>query len=244
MAEQALRVPHVDPDRVFFPLIALALIVFVIVGFAPTYYFKTLTGAPELSLAVHLHGFLFSLWVALFFAQTLLIRSGRRALHRRIGIAGAGLAVSMIVIATIVTMRASTRFPEPPWLFAVTFGDLLMFAVFVALAVNYRTVGVLHKRFMLLATVAILDAAVARWPIVAAVFGDDPASIVGSFWMYVGTDLPIVAAVVYDKIVHGRIQPVLTWGGLVLVASQAARLAVVETPLWQAVSEVLVRLAQ
>lgn len=244
MAEQAIRVARGSADWIFFPLMALTIIVFVVIGFAPTYYLKSFTDAPVLRLAVHAHGFLCSAWLALFLVQTLLIRSGKHAVHRQLGVAGVGLAISMIGIALVVTMQTAPRFPAPGWLFAVTFGDLIMFAAFIVLAVHYRRVSATHKRLMLLATVAVIDAGVARWPIVQAQFGDDPASTVGTFWMYVGTDLPILAAVIYDRIAHARIHAAYVWGGAALVISQALRIAIADAGPWLAMSEALVRLAQ
>jgi len=244
MAEQAIRVGRSSPDRVFFPVIALTIIIFVVIGFAQSYYFSAFTEAPALSGLLHLHGLLFSAWLLLFLSQALLIRSGQASVHRRLGAVGVGLAPLMIIVGALVVIEGALQFPVPAWLYSIAFGDLVMFGFFVALAVHYRAKSAIHKRLMLLATITIIDAGTARWPFMTTIFQDDPTLIVGAIWMYALADLLIVVALVYDRVAHGRIHPTYVWGGMALVISQAARLAVIETAPWQALSGALLRLTQ
>ena len=60
-------------DNRFFSGIALVIAVVVFVGFAPTYYLKSVFGTRELAPLFHLHGFLFSAWIALLVVQTQLV---------------------------------------------------------------------------------------------------------------------------------------------------------------------------
>lgn len=48
-------------------------------------------------------------WVALFFAQTRLVASHRVALHMRLGVFGAALAVSMVMVVVTVLAHAAAR---------------------------------------------------------------------------------------------------------------------------------------
>ena len=64
---------------------------------------------------------------------------------------------------------------------------------------------------MLLATIAVLTAAIARLPYVLPL---GPPAFFGL------TDLLVVAAMVYDWWTRGRVHPALLWGGLFLIASQ------------------------
>ena len=132
-------------------------------GVAPTYYLKALYGTAALSPLVQVHGIVFTMWIALFLAQTALISARRTDLHRRIGMAGGLLAVAMLVVGTAVAIAAANRPPAlnealglpPPLVFLVIpLGDLAVFAVLVAGGLNNRRNREIHKRLMLLATIA------------------------------------------------------------------------------------------
>src|SRR5689334_23258129 len=83
--------------RWFFVMTAMLLSLVVVVGFSRSYYFKLWFYRPPLSPRLHIHGLVLSTWLALYVVQTFLIPTGRRQLHRRLGvIAGilAGVAVA------------------------------------------------------------------------------------------------------------------------------------------------------
>ena len=86
---------------------------------------------------------------------------------------------------------------------------------------------------MLLATVSILDAAVARWPL---------ANVATSpYAFFVLTDVFIAAGVVYDLASRRRVHPAYTWGGVLIVASQPLRLVVGQSDTWRAVARMILQ---
>ena len=85
---------------------------------------------------------------------------------------------------------------------------------------------------MLLATLAVLTAAIARLPYVLPL---------GPLVYFGLTDLLVVVAMVYDRRTRGRVHPALVWGGLFLVVSQAVRLAISGTAAWLALATWLTR---
>src|SRR5689334_21270876 len=85
----------------FYVVAALAAAVIVLVGFSRTYYLKEFFQTPPLLPIIHLHGALFSSWIVLFIAQTLLVSSHRTRLHMKLGIAGFLLACAMLVVGTV-----------------------------------------------------------------------------------------------------------------------------------------------
>src|SRR6185295_2421075 len=87
-------------DSVFFPLMAIAMALVVFVGFAPTYYLREQFNGPPLNLLRMIHGAAFTGWIALLVTQTGLIAANRRDVHRKLGVAGAGLAVLMVILGT------------------------------------------------------------------------------------------------------------------------------------------------
>lgn len=63
-------------DRFFFSGMAVASLLAVVVGFAPTYFFRSSTLSP-LSAFYQLHGLVFMSWILLFITQTALVASDR-----------------------------------------------------------------------------------------------------------------------------------------------------------------------
>jgi hypothetical protein len=105
---------------------------------------------------------------------------------------------------------------------------MLVFAPLVAAAVWYRHRPETHKRLMLLATVSLLAAAVARLPTALAAAGPP---------FYFGVvDLLILTGVVYDLVTRRKVHPVYVWGGLAILASQVVRLALGGTSAWLTVA--------
>ena len=87
----------------------------------------------------------------------------------RLGIAGGVLACAMIIIGTVTAIvRAKGASPIPgvnPLSFlTIPLVDMLVFGILVGGAFYYRRKVDIHKRLMLLATIGILPAAVARLP--------------------------------------------------------------------------------
>ena len=101
----------------------------------------------------------------------------------------------------------------------------------VAQCLVWRRQTEMHKRLMLLATISVLDAAVARWPL--AIMANGPVAF------FALTDLYIVAAVVFDMASRTRVHPAYLWGGLLIVGSQIVRLAVWHTAGWIAFARML-----
>jgi uncharacterized membrane protein YgdD (TMEM256/DUF423 family) len=178
------------------------------------------------------HGIVYSAWIVLLLAQARLVAHGRLDLHRRIGTFGAALAVVMVVLGTIGALIAARRpggfvgVPLPPLQFlAIPMFEMVLFPAFVAIGLAKRRDPQAHKRWMMLATLGILTAAVARIPIIDRL--GPPA-------FFAGVDLFIVALAVWDFRTRGRLHPATLWGGLVLIASQPLRLVVSGTDGWLA----------
>jgi hypothetical protein len=86
----------------------------------------------------------------------------------------------------------------------------------------------MHKRLMLLATISILDAAVARLPF---------EYLRASSWNYLPTtDVFLAAAILYDVVSRRTVHQAYIWGGLLLVIEQALRIPIGDTAAWQAIA--------
>lgn len=231
-------------DRMFYSTMAVALALTVVAGFASTYYLPligigpraTLSGGPYTRL-VHLHGALFTGWMVLFVVQTTLVAQRRVSLHRRLGAAGAVLALGMVVVGTRTALQAAARGAAPPGVDALAFlvvplTDMLLFSGFVGAALLRRRDKEAHKRLMLLAYVSILAAAIARLP------GVLPLGPL----VFFGLSLIFVAAgAVYDSATRRRVHRVYVWGGTLLAISVPLRLAISGTAAWQAFARAITR---
>src|SRR5690349_6957070 len=152
----------------FYRHMAIALSLFVIVGFSQTYYLRFLTDLPPLETLVHWHSIVFSAWLLVFIAQTRLVAAQRVDLHMRLGIAAVVLAVIVIAISFATTAVKAT-IPRihpsgltPPQFTIVGIMSLVLFAGFLGLGIAYRRRSAYHKRFMILAMIGVLTPAASR----------------------------------------------------------------------------------
>ena len=234
MATPMMSSDRSSAERRFFTGIALAMLATVIVGFSRSFFLRPLfPDWPSPSETIfYVHGAAFTEWIVLLVALTSLVASRRTELHRKIGPYGAALAAAMVVLGTVgalVAARRATGFtqvPIPPLQFlAIPIFDMILFAAFVWLAIAQRGNSQTHKRLMLLATVNLVTAAIARWP------GVLPLGPLAFFGL---TDLFIVALAIWDFRTRGRLHPVTLWGGLLIIVSQPLRLVVSGTAGWLA----------
>lgn len=237
----------------FYVIMAALMALVAFTGFAPTYWLRlpygTFTGSPML----HLHGLLFSLWTLFFLSQAILVSSGRLRNHKAWGLAGISLATAMVFVGLAVAITgldrrlelgygdAARAFAIVPVTAALLFGGLVAAAM-----VNWRR-SEWHKRFMLVATAALLQPAIARYFFIASGNADPIARQVGpppaiAFTMLpaIIADLFIVAAILYDWKARGRPHPAYLWGLGVVIAVQLSRPFVSQTETWRSFADFLV----
>ena len=219
--------------RAFFTGVSLAMVAAVFVGFSRSYYLKGWYGSPALPTLYHVHGFLFTSWMALLVAQTTLVASRRTPLHRRIGVAGGVLAGLMTAAALAMTIDLARRSvagssPEGLAFVIVPFMTLIVFPVLVGAALYYRRQPEIHKRLMLVATLELVTAGVARIPGA----GSMPL-------FFVLTDIGLVAMLAYDLLTRGRPHAATAWSALLLIASQVVRTTLGGTAAWIAFARML-----
>jgi uncharacterized membrane protein YozB (DUF420 family) len=227
---------EIPAERLFYTCMAMAILAAVVLGFARTFFlrpwFPDHPAPPEPFFL--LHGAVFAAWFVLLVVQPSLVAAGRTDLHRRLGQAGAVLAVVMVVVGIQGAIIAASRpggftgVPIPPLSFmAIPFFDMIVFPVLVGVAVARRRDAQSHKRLMLIASISLLGAAIARWPFELLA----PPSPVVFFGL---TDAFLLAIVAWDLATTRRLHPATLWGGLLVVLSQPLRLAISGTEPWLA----------
>ena len=222
-------------ERLFYTGVAIAMFATVFLGFARSFFLRP--WFPDLPAPTEpvffVHGVVFTAWLVLLVVQPALVAVRRTDLHRKLGWLGAGLAVAMVALGIVGALTAARRptgfvgIPIPPLQFLIVpFFDMVLFATFVALAIARRRDTQSHKRWMLLASVNLLAAGIARWPF-AMMAGGPP--------VYFGLeDLFIVALAAWDFRSRGRLHPATLWGGLAIIVSQPLRLVLSGTTAWLA----------
>jgi hypothetical protein len=229
-------------ERWFYIGMSIAIVITVFAGFAPSYYLRPYFTTVPLMPLLHLHGIVFTTWLALLVIQTTLIAAHRTDIHRRLGIAGGLLATLMVLVgvSTAVIRASQGATPPggpPPLVFLVVpFFDMLVFAILVGAGFYYRRRPDVHKRLMLLATISILTAAIARLPF--AILQAGPLAF------FALTDLFIVPCILYDLITLKRIHRATVLAGLLIVVLQPLRLLISGTHAWLIFATWLTNLAR
>jgi hypothetical protein len=213
-------------DRRFYVGAALVALLVVFVGFSRSYYLKALFGTPALPLLPHVHGVIMTSWFVLFLVQTWLVSTRRVTVHRTLGKGGAVLVALILIIGTMVAIRAAARdrltHDDALYFLVIPLGDLVAFAGTVGTALWLRRKPQFHKRLMLVGSIAILPAAVGRFPI-------EPNGPLVFFGI---PDALIILAAAYDTWRHERLHPAFLWGGLFVIASHPLRMLVAGTDAW------------
>jgi hypothetical protein len=223
-------------DRLFYGGMAALILAIVFLGFMRTFYMPSTFGraAPDALRVVH--GVAFTAWVVLFAVQTSLITAGRRDVHRKTGWLGAALAATMVVLGLMLAIDAARAGHAPLGLSPHSFliipvTDMLVFAPLVAAAVYFRRSPETHKRLMLVATLTLLGAPLAR------ITGTPGAG--GPLVFFGIPDLSILAGAIYDRLSRGRVHPAYKWAGAAVVVSQVGRLALATSAGWLSIAHAI-----
>ena len=235
----------------FYAWMAAAAVATAFLGFVPTYWQPLAAGAFKANPVVHLHGIVFFGWTLFALAQTSLVPAGRVALHRSVGLAGISLATLLVVLgalAALNSLRTSVAAGEAAAgeaFLIVPLSLMLTFAVLFAAAVANIRRPERHKRLMLLATVSLLNAPIAR-PLLVWVWPLQPGATppvwinVPACWL---SYILVVAAMVYDWRTRGRVHPVYLIAFPVLIFVAWAVIPVSGTAAWHGLARDFLALA-
>lgn len=204
----------------FYLVFALAMTGTAFFGFWFTYFGPVFDGAyPQVSPLVHVHGWSFFVWYLLLPAQAGLIRTGRIATHRIVGLSSIALGVVMIVVGLIVSAVQVDMARGPNgsafWRFmgVPIFSIWILFTFFYATAMSRRRHRASHRQFVVLASAVPLGAATFR--ILVRIFGFAP-------WVAIAGCLAptvfVLLAMVHDYRKGGSVSHVYLWGGSATIA--------------------------
>jgi hypothetical protein len=229
-------------DRYIYPGMAWLLVLVAIAGFAPR-SLAILGGAmPSPPLVVHLHAAVMAAWTVLLAAQASLSLAGRMDLHRRVGLAALALAPAVLVMLTAVTIVRQQDAAGTPRAMAVNnilflqIRSILLFPLFSIWAIMVRRSDPqTHKRMILLATLMLIDAAIARMGWLP--FNKFPVSYLA---IHIYLLLLMAPALIYDRVRLGRIHRAWRWGLLLFLPWVVATEFVWDTDWWMNIGPALV----
>ena len=238
-------------DNVFFSAMALVILATVFLGFAHSYYLAGVFRAPLPSPIVHIHGAAMSCWMLLFITQICLVSAGRVDIHRRLGIAGFLLACLMVLLGVSVATDQLVRNSADPttgvkfqfanFLYIVAITGILVFAILIFFAFRMRSNPAAHKRLILIATIELTSAAIARLPF-AFLRNGPPLFIIGTqLAIQFAYLLPIVG---YDLWSTRKIQRATLWGSAFLISLEVIKIPIGFTGAWNAFSTWVLSIAR
>ncbi|MDM7921974.1 MAG: hypothetical protein QUS14_06710 [Pyrinomonadaceae bacterium] len=205
----------------------------VFIGFSKQFYLRLLFDLPPLySNMVRFHAVVMTAWVLLFAAQTWLVSAKRIRTHMKLGWAGVGLAVLVLVTGYLVSIGGPSHLTAadlggiPPLSFMIIpLVDLLLFILFFGGAIVLRKQPAEHKRLMILVAANFLPPAAARMPI-------ESLQALGPWWLFGMPSLFVIGAVVFDIWRSGKVNLNFLAGTVILVASFPIRLWIGGTETW------------
>ena len=226
-------------DRYAFPGFVALIWLVILMGFVPDVVHKFKKHGFNYPLAVHIHAAVYVSWLSLLTAQTFLIGSGRLALHRRLGMFGAGLAALVVLTglaATYVVLNLNLETPRAdPAFISTLLVDVLNFACLATAALLSRGDRGAHKRLMLLATMSLLQAGFVRWwgPAMRAAYG---TGFLGG-WLadFLGVSLLVLGLGVYDLVTRRRLHPAYALGAIWILSWQLIAKWLYVSPWWKVV---------
>ena len=161
-------------ERLFYVIAGTVMLITTAIGFREFYlHGKGFAGdiTQQIVPLVVVHGLAMTSWVILFFVQSLLILNRNRQLHIRIGVAGAVLAGTMVILGSVTGTLSARHNPaayQPlggnRFFLATMLGEMLCFGTLVGIAVIYRHRAEIHRPMMLLASLMVISGSVGRIP--------------------------------------------------------------------------------
>jgi len=215
---------------------SLVLAVLVVWGFSRTVDNNLFHAKPPRPLLLWLHGAAFSTWIVFFIAQSALVRVRKVSVHRTLGWFGAGLAGVMVVLGFAIAV-VMTRFDSQVLhqagvesFLSIPFWDMIFFGVCIALAIAWRKRPDFHRRLIFIASCELMDAAVGRFDY-----------LFNHSLFYPVLDLLIVAGIVRDLVVDGRVHKVYLYAlpAMIVGQSLAVYLWRVNPAWWQGITKAI-----
>jgi chromate transport protein ChrA len=218
---------------------AILLCVVVFIGFSPTYFRAGMLRAPLPSPILHVHGAVFTLWMALYLVQSALISARRVAWHRSLGTIAFCLPPVMVILGVIAAIDALGRKVmigplDPAASLSISLLGIVCFAIVIFAAWRTRRKPDSHKRLIVLATFSLVEAAFGRFPW-------DQIGLPPAAGALTGLGMMVLLIIAYDLISLHRIHRSTLWAAPLTFAVAALSVPIGMTPAWHSFAAFLAR---
>jgi hypothetical protein len=246
MTTAAVARPGVDARLRFYSVMSAVCLGVAVLGFAPSFFLPLAQGTFHRPPVFYIHGLLFFSWTIFFCAQTWLVAAGKTLAHREWGVLGAALAAAMafsVMSVVVVRLNQTPAIPGGPGSATFAWVDvsgLAFFGTCVVLAMMNTRRPETHKRLMLLATLSLLNAPIARWG--AVIFGahdGPPRSFLEANWFNLAAVGLMLIPMVFDRRSTGKISPVYLVGVPIYAVMDLTWPLVWSTPAWAAAANAI-----
>lgn len=200
-----------ESDRVFFSAFALYYLVTMAVAFTRSTA-QVIREQGGLRTIAIVHTVFGTLWLALYVAQTLLIRGERRRLHVRLGVAGLPIMAGVFVTGILAVLRLHLPVEELPAQLVRSEVALFTLAlVYAGMGIANRSRAAMHKRYMLMSMVLLSPAGMGRLLMSMGFQVPDDLLV----YLLVIFAIPLLSILVYDLVAYRKVCRA-TWVGLLL----------------------------
>jgi hypothetical protein len=131
-----------------------------------------------------------------------------------------------VLAATDSLARGAGPGGDPKFFYIIPLTDMLIFATLIYFAFRARSNPPTHKRLILVATITLMTAAIARWPL-AMVHRNAPAATLFSYGF-------LLILVAYDLWSTRKLHRATLWAGAFLIFMQQIRIPIGKTAAWHA----------
>lgn len=202
----------------------------VLAGFWP-FYSGLFSDGPRAHWLIHIHAAVFTGWMFLFAAQAGLVLRRRVRSHQALGRFGGYYGLLVLTLGVAVTFVATAEnvkagrmtLDQGAGFLVLPIGDMLLFGGFFGAALVYRRKKEMHKRLMVLATIALMFAPAAR------IGGESGPFAILAIWLF-----PLAIVVLHDLTAQRRLERVYLIGTAVLLVA-FARVSLMDNEKWIAV---------
>ncbi|MEM7276770.1 MAG: hypothetical protein AAF385_01485 [Pseudomonadota bacterium] len=229
-------------DQVFFPFMGLTFIGVALAGFWPSFVGPISQGRTDFPAAIVFHAIVMFGWLGVFVVQGLLPGAGKLQLHRRLGLASVGLFLALMVSAVTISIGSFVSDLPPDVrvlinnLFFLQLVAWVLSPVLFVLAIRARVNRTAdHKRYMLLLTFFLIEAAASRIKWLPGMSSDE-------YWIvfqYLYLDIFLLALAIYDYKTLGQLAHATKVGLIIFLSYQALTLAIWDTDVWLGAAGVL-----
>lgn len=225
-------------------------------GFLGTWWLQLPARTFRGPALLHVHGALCTAWLLFLISQSSLVTRGRVRSHKDWGLLGIALASVLAVVAVTVAIHAMiARLPaygdSARAFLILPLSAIGLFAGFTAAAIANVKRPEWHRRLMIVGTIGLIEAAAARVGFLLATGGGPgmrpgllpPPPVSRSTAVGFLLQLIIVAGMVRDWRVDGRVHPAWIVGGAVMSAVVLLRVPLSTTATWLGIAAWLGQIA-